>query len=290
MKSIMNVSLTRAHNSEFLLFHSDVLGVLTTELAEANHFGPWRATYESLYTKADSISVVNPAYASTEDIEAKDAKRDNSFAFVRNVVDNSQFSPAEAEREAGRILIYVIDPYRKSATKSYADNTREMRNLVAKLQSEEYAPYVETLGLTAAVEALGAANEDFHTTYSGRTAEKYDRVSTETMKQLRPQIIQAMLLCFSAVNAFYLVNELTEQDSAVHQQLGGAIDLINGFIVQLQETMSRRTGEGGPNVEPDDDTLPEGGTTPDEGGTTPDEGGETPTPPPGDDDDEEVVG
>jgi hypothetical protein len=89
------------------------------------------------------------------------------------------------------------------------------------------------------------------------------------MKQARPKVDAAYTAIVEAINALYAVNELVTKSATTETRLGEIIDKVNGFVIQMQETLARRGagstmerpgGEGsGDDGETPDPTLPGGG-------------------------------
>lgn len=113
------------------------------------------------------------------------------------------------------------------------------------LQSDEYAGYVEKLGLTGAVADLKKANDDFKAVYSRRATEKLTREVGDKLKELRPQV-----------------------DASKAAEIGVVIDAVNAEILQFSQTLSRRGVGSKTKIEDDRPIIP-----PDEGGNEPGGGG-----------------
>ena len=273
MKEILKANLNNARNAEHYQFHSDVLSIVTVEVATAQKIEGLRSEYAALFDKENTAFIQNRAYESTKEVEAKDRVRDELFLYVKQTVDSNLYCPVAAKKAAAEKLSFAMKPYRSANSKAFAENTAQVTNLVADFQSETYAEYVELLGLTDAVEQLKTANNEFNAIYMGRSGEKLVRASTENMKSIRPKVDTAYRSLASAINALYQVNSLVTRSESTEAEFGGLIDGVNGLIVQLHQTLSLRGAGSTSDVNTDDTVSPGGGDTSSGGSTDSGSGG-----------------
>ncbi len=273
MKEILKVNLNNARNAEHYQFHSDVLSIVTAEVATAQKIDGLRSDYVALFDKENAAFIQNRAYESTKEIEAKDRERDDLFLYIKQTVDSNLHCPVATKKAAAEKLAFAMKPYRSANSKAFAENTAQVTNLVLDLQSEAYAGYVQLLGLTEAVAQLQTANEAFNAVYMGRSGEKLVRASSETMKSIRPKVDAAYRTLASAINALYQVNFLVTRSANTETELGGVIDGVNALIVQLHQTLSLRGAGSAVEVNVDDNVSPDGGNTPSGDDNPPSDGG-----------------
>ena len=267
MKEILKANLNNARNAEHYQFHSDVLSIVTEEVAAAQKIENLRSEYVALFEKENAAFIQNRAYESTKDVEAKDRERDDLFLYIKQTVDSNLYCPVANKKAAAEKLSFAMKPYRSANTKAFAENTAQVTNLVQDLQSEAYAGYVELLGLTEAVAQLQVANNEFNAIYMGRSGEKLVRASNENMKSIRPKVDIAYRSLASAINALYQVNSLITRSASTEAELGGLIDGVNALIVQLHQTLSMRGAGSTADVNTDDTVSPGGGDAPSGGGS-----------------------
>ena len=267
MKEILKANLNNARNAEHYQFHSDVLSIVTEEVAAAQKIESLRSEYVALFEKENAAFIQNRAYESTKDVEAKDRERDDLFLYIKQTVDSNLYCPVANKKAAAEKLSFAMKPYRSANTKAFAENTAQVTNLVQDLQSEVYAGYVELLGLTEAVAQLQVANNEFNAIYMGRSGEKLVRASNENMKSIRPKVDTAYRSLASAINALYQVNSLITRSATTEAELGGLIDGVNALIIQLHQTLSLRGAGSTADVNTDDTVSPGGGGAPSDGGS-----------------------
>lgn len=273
MKEILKANLNNARNAEHYQFHSDVLSIVTVEVATAQKIEGLRSEYAALFDKENTAFIQNRAYESTKEVEAKDRVRDELFLYIKQTVDSNLYCPVATKKAAAEKLSFAMKPYRSANSKAFAENTAQVTNLVADFQSETYAEYVELLGLTDAVAQLQIANNEFNAIYMGRSGEKLVRASTENMKSIRPKVDTAYRSLASAINALYQVNSLITRSESTETELGSLIDGINGLIVQLHQTLSLRGAGSTSDVNTDDTVSPGSGDTSSSGSTDSGSGG-----------------
>lgn len=273
MKEILKANLNNARNAEHYQFHSDVLSIVTVEVATAQKIEGLRSEYAALFDKENTAFIQNRAYESTKEVEAKDRVRDELFLYIKQTVDSNLYCPVATKKAAAEKLSFAMKPYRSANSKAFAENTAQVTNLVADFQSETYAEYVELLGLTDAVAQLQIANNEFNAIYMGRSGEKLVRASTENMKSIRPKVDTAYRSLASAINALYQVNSLITRSESTETELGSLIDGINGLIVQLHQTLSLRGAGSTSDVNTDDTVSPGSGDTSSGGSTDSGSGG-----------------
>ena len=267
MKEILKANLNNARNAEHYQFHSDVLSIVTEEVAAAQKIESLRSEYVALFEKENAAFIQNRAYESTKDVEAKDRERDDLFLYIKQTVDSNLYCPVANKKAAAEKLSFAMKPYRSANTKAFAENTAQVTNLVQDLQSEAYAGYVELLGLTEAVAQLQVANNEFNAIYMGRSGEKLVRASNENMKSIRPKVDTAYRSLASAINALYQVNSLITRSATTEAELGSLIDGVNALIIQLHQTLSLRGAGSTADVNTDDTVSPGGGDAPSGGGS-----------------------
>ena len=251
MKQInSDFSFHPARNAEHYQLHSDLLAAIPTSFAEAMTLAPLRADYQRLFDIENDCYLRNASYQDTPEVEAKDRCRDDRFAYVAQRITTARLSPVDAEAQAAARLAYPLAPYRDAARLNYSSNTAAVADFVQKMREPDHAADIATLGLTAAIDALDTANNDFNLTYTGRSAELLTRATSETMKTIRPQVDAAFKSLASAINALYQVNELVTRDASRQTEIGAVIDRANALLIQLQSTLSRAGVGSKPNFAP----------------------------------------
>lgn len=244
--------LNQLRNGKHYQHHGNILGDVTEEIAETHHFALQRLNYMEAYRREDVVYKQNQGYLLTKDIVSKDRIRDELFYFLRGIIDTYIYSQNAEKKKAAELLSFIIKPYRMAVNLSYTENTAEISKLIKVLKQEENAPSVTILDLDETVASLEEANTDFNTTYNGRSTEKLTRKSQYTMKKIRPEVDAAYTEMANAINVLYQANELAYKDEETRTVLGGLIDKINTYIIDINDRLLRR-GSGTKT----DTTVPE---------------------------------
>ncbi len=245
MKKISTIRLVNARNGEHFSFHEYILSVLTEAQATQLGFAPLRAAYAALFGKENEAYIISRALDDTKIIEEADKKRDNRFLYLKQSAETARLSPEAEEQAAGESLSLLFATYADAYKLGYTENSAQITNLIADLRSEKYAAHVATLGLTAKVDALDEANEEFKQVFGSRTSEKVNRKETVGMKVIRPEVDDAYRACVEVINALEVVNEVITKDAEKKEILESLIHDMNGYVLELQEIISRRNGKGG---------------------------------------------
>lgn len=256
MKAInLKFDLSRARNTEHYQFHSDMLGILTPEFCAARELTGLRIDYQSLFDIENNCYLRSRDYKDTPEVETVDKKRDDLFLFCSQTITAGQYSPVTDYQAAAKRLYFHLKPYINAPRLSYTANTAAVADFVQKMKEEANAADIATLGLTAAIDALEAANNQFNKLYTGRASELLSRATSDTMKSIRPHVDISYRIIAEAVNALYMVNELTTKNSDTRQALETVIDRMNALIILLQTILSRAGAGAKPNFKPDGSTL-----------------------------------
>ena len=242
----------RARNAEHAQVHEDILGAASAEFAEKHQISPIRSKYQAVYDIEKECYLRNQGFESTPDIEALDDKRGSLFIFISKMIDASTYNPDEAIAAAGKHLAFVLKPHEQAYKLGYAQETASITDFVEKMQAAENVEDVAAVGLTKAVEDLSETNKAFNELYATRSQESSERASNETMVTIRPKVDKAFKEFAATLNALYKVNEVVTKSSETRDSLEPVIKRINGFLHQLQLTLSRAGLGGSTSDKPDE--------------------------------------
>ena len=268
-------NLPRARNAEHWYLYDRLIALITVVFVTKYNLGVFFDKLKELFARESEAYSAITKSASTEVIADKDKARDSGLRRVDLGVQYGLYSDQSAEVEAAKRCMIVLDAHRGASEKSYAENTAEVADVVERFQSDEYAADIARLNLTEAVESLKQLNDDFQTAYSGRTPERYARVSGDKMKTIRAEVDAAYADVADAINAIYIVAAYLEPNAEDAAEIQALADAMNAEIYQFGLTLARR-GVGSVTEapadpsdpsdpgEPTDPEEPEGGGTPGE--------------------------
>jgi hypothetical protein len=235
MKKILEISLYRLQDGEHYQFGANVLSVLSPSFAASLNMTAQREVLQHIYDKMDAVYLINRAYQQTSTIVKLNRERRQQFRGFRAAITFYLNNGTEAQKAAATPFIYLLKPY-KTMNRSYANNTADMFKFIMDVKSAVYAPHLATLNLTDVVNQLEAVNDHFDALYISRSDELYSREVHEKIRILRRDWDVAFRVVAQVLPALHLV----ETDAAKKETIAEAIDEINGLLLQLKHTMSRR--------------------------------------------------
>lgn len=265
--------LARSHNAEHWYLYDRLLALLSTEFITKFKLAFFTDKLKTQFAREDEAYSAITKSVSTAEIADKDKARDSGLRRVDLGVQYGLYSDVPDEVEAAKRCMLVLDAHRGASEKSYAENTAEVADVVARFQSEEYASDIARLNLTEAVASLKQLNDAFNEAYTNRKPEQYARSTGDKMEVVRGEVDAAYADVADAINAIYIVAAYLEPNAEDAAEIQALADAMNAEIYQFGLTLARRGV--GTVTEPDepadpepsdptDPTDPEGG---DEGGT-----------------------
>lgn len=265
--------LARSHNAEHWYLYDRLLALLSTEFITKFKLAFFTDKLKTQFAREDEAYSAITKSVSTAEIADKDKARDSGLRRVDLGVQYGLYSDVPDEVEAAKRCMLVLDAHRGASEKSYAENTAEVADVVARFQSEEYASDIARLNLTEAVASLKQLNDAFNEAYTNRKPEQYARSTGDKMEVVRGEVDAAYADVADAINAIYIVAAYLEPVPDDAAEIKAMADAMNAEIYQFSLTLARRgvgtvtepTEPTDPEPsDPTDPTDPEGG---DEGGT-----------------------
>lgn len=267
-------NLSRSHNAEHWYLYDRLLALLSTEFITKFKLAFFTDKLKTQFAREDEAYSAITKSVSTAEIADKDKARDSGLRRVDLGVQYGLYSDVPDEVEAAKRCMLVLDAHRGASEKSYAENTAEVADVVARFQSEEYASDIARLNLTEAVASLKQLNDAFNEAYTNRKPEQYARSTGDKMEVVRGEVDAAYADVADAINAIYIVAAYLEPVPDDAAEIKAVADAMNAEIYQFSLTLARRGV--GTVTEPDepadpepsdptDPTDPEGG----DGGGTP---------------------
>ncbi|MDR1918100.1 MAG: DUF6261 family protein, partial [Tannerellaceae bacterium] len=139
-------------------------------------------------------------------------------------------------------LQFILDNFKKTDRKPYAENTALVTNLLQEFDKADEQAAIMHLRLNEVVEELRGHNIAFDVVYGKRAkAQKLLREEGRFI-DLRIEVDKAFFELVKVINVLYQSNELTTKDPALAATMGAVIDEINGRIAQTKLVYTRRAG------------------------------------------------
>ena len=268
--------LARSHNAEHWYLYDRLLALLSTEFITKFKLAFFTDKLKTQFAREDEAYSAITKSVSTAEIADKDKARDSGLRRVDLGVQYGLYSDVPDEVEAAKRCMLVLDAHRGASEKSYAENTAEVADVVARFQSEEYASDIARLNLTEAVASLKQLNDAFNEAYTNRKPEQYARSTGDKMEVVRGEVDAAYADVADAINAIYIVAAYLEPVPDDAAEIKAVADAMNAEIYQFGLTLARRgvgtvteapadPSDPSDPGEPTDPEQPEGG----DGGGTP---------------------
>ena len=283
--------LPRAHDGEHWFLYSQIDALIKAEFVEKFKLAVFHSPFKAGFgDENESYSAVTKS-VTTETIALTDDRRDKGLRRLDLGVQYATLSDDAAKSDAAKRCMVILDLHRGAASKSYAENTAAVADVVERFQSDAYKADIETLGLTDEVAALKALNDEFQTVYMSRLPEQYARSTREATRSVRQRVDAAFEDLADAINAIYIMKAYIEPVAEDAAEIKALADAINAAIYQFQLTLARRgvgkTPSDGEEETPGEPENPDGGEGGDEGTDLPFEPTD-PNPDEGGDDEEET--
>ncbi|MDR0749236.1 MAG: DUF6261 family protein [Tannerellaceae bacterium] len=216
---------------EFVEKHKNALGD-TVEL--------WNVL-SNTFKKEDEIYKRSRKAAETRFITEAHEKRIDAFRVVKGGVETASYKDTPAEKLAAERLAFVLDNFRKIPKAPLTEASALIFNMIQDLRRTAYAPSVETLGLTGAVNTLEERNEAFKALYEEREMDIKQAEMLGNMRYIRPLTDKAFANFAEALNACYAIAKLGGK-TADADALSLIITRINAAIKQYETIYARRGG------------------------------------------------
>lgn len=247
--------LARSHNAEHWYLYDRLLALLSTEFITKFKLAFFTDKLKTQFAREDEAYSAITKSVSTAEIADKDKARDSGLRRVDLGVQYGLYSDVPDEVEAAKRCMLVLDAHRGASEKSYAENTAEVADVVARFQSEEYASDIARLNLTEAVASLKQLNDAFNEAYTNRKPEQYARSTGDKMEVVRGEVDAAYADVADAINAIYIVAAYLEPVPDDAAEIKAVADAMNAEIYQFSLTLARRGV--GTVTEPDEPADPE---------------------------------
>ncbi|WP_455638792.1 DUF6261 family protein [Parabacteroides sp.] len=209
-------------------FHSKVLGFIATATPAALHIEAKTDDYTAAVETLASIVNRQRSFIATASLKDTDKIRDNASGVICSVTDAYLTSPVEEKSAAAHLLHPQLSPYRGIRYHEYTKQTAEVKGMLATLDQLANKAAVTTLGLTAEVDALRAANVSFEKAFLDKTKEMSDRMTQSDVKTAET-VAKANTLygeIIQIVNAYAIV-QLTDAITTFIANINGLVGVYS---------------------------------------------------------------
>ena len=234
MRQIENISLERMNNGAHFMYVSNVIERADGDPKVKTAAKALLDTLRTAWTAEDEALKTSQKSLLTDDIVEADHLRDTLYGGYRKAVGSFKDFPVEAMAQAYRTLWQHMKDYNINPAAQLDKETGMLINFITDLEGR-LAPQVTTLGLTAFVGQLKAANQAVVSLIASRTDERVPQV-VGIMKTARLATDAAYRDFVRMVNALALVQG--EADYAAF------IDYMNTEVVHYKrEVMGQKASK-----------------------------------------------
>jgi hypothetical protein len=229
--------LTRITVAQNVQFHKEAAAGIAPFAAKINGIAPAFGTYQTDANKLDNEFNTQTKFIETDELVARDKKRDSTTAQLISRVDyHSKFPENDAEKAAAHTLKFITETYKDAPRKNYQAETSYLRSMVEDLKKQ--AAGLTLLGLTPLVNRLETENNDFETLYLVRTDAKGVKRERGTLTELATKANHSFDVICQIINGVSLMS----LDADTKTALDEIIRFINGQIHQYTVVYSRHAG------------------------------------------------
>ena len=239
MKKVTNFAMVRFNNAYHVNFHSNVIAMIEQygEDSIGISTSMIKSYKESIALETDAVKRSMSA-SETKALREADAKRDNGFRYVRNILNNLQYSTNPTDQvlyEMAKEKILNIYP---STIPDESDNeeSAHIRGFILDVRNY-FKNDLEKLGISAALTALEDANDKLQEQYITR-AENKASVGNEFTKKCRNAVDEAYQMIIVRIEYTGQLTELTDESSVmVRQTCERFIDALNALIARTWQSI-----------------------------------------------------
>ncbi len=174
MEKITHLSLSKMRVASYVGFLRTVINIIRSA-SEMTTNAKFLALVQSLLDQFNILEEVvrrQQALLLTPEVTAADKLRDNTLMQLKHLITAATYSSVVTEKEAGDKLSIIIKPYAKDYRDQMAEETEDLRGLLAQLNSDEIFTYVDALTLGAVLQRLRQQNNAFDALYQQRGQER----------------------------------------------------------------------------------------------------------------------
>jgi hypothetical protein len=226
--------ITVAQNVQF---HRDITGQIAPLVPQVNGIAPAFETYNSDAIALDAEFDRKSKSIETDEIVLKDDIRDSITVQLIDSIDfHFKFPQNDEEKDAARVLKFIVDGYRDAPHKSYQAETSYLRSMISELRANEAG--LELFGLTSLANRLDRENTEFETLYNTRTNAKELRRERGPLTSLAAKTNGSFDVLCQIINGMLLM----PLDDAAKSALEHIASLLNAQINQYAVNYNRHAG------------------------------------------------
>ena len=243
---ITAITLQNLRHSEILQFLRDTLSIVTRNYAAAQYVKAQQEDLEKTVSAMEDLFKTERGNVLTEELQALDLRRDNAIIGLNAQVQGLSYHPDPAIRSHADKLVRQLTLYGGNIAKeNYQSETAILDNILNDWATKpDLSAAITTLGLSAWMGELAAANKAFNEAYIARTRENGNRLP-DTLRSKRQEATQAYYNLRDFLNSYYTINKGEEPFKKVADELNALIEEYNKLVAgRGKSTATEAPGEG----------------------------------------------
>lgn len=240
-----SIDIQKLRNAEYLQYVKDYLGIISLNNPDQLGIDTKLTILNTKATELEALYKKAMASDKTQELMTLDERRDNAINGIYYfLLGYSYHHEANLQHKAQLLLTNMALYGSGIARLNYQAETATINNLLRDWENKpELADAITTFSISAWVNELKIANEEFNTKYLSRTQE-YGDASPETIKTKRDETNTAYYALRDRIDALHLLVETPPSPYAtVINQLNALTDQYNKLLINRTDDSSTQTPE-----------------------------------------------
>uniref|UniRef100_UPI003217972A DUF6261 family protein n=1 Tax=uncultured Draconibacterium sp. TaxID=1573823 RepID=UPI003217972A len=234
MSFIKNIPLPRLRNNDYFQLMADIKAMLTQATPTTLNVVDEAAKFDTSFTALDEALNVDRGSVLTEEIQAADQERDNTWTALNERVKATLLCPIPEEVEAAKHIKRVFDLYGNIRKLSLKEQTAAATNLNNDLKKPGMAQHCETIGIMPWVLAHETETIEINNLQNQRDSENANKNSAKA-KEVRLVFDKVYEELVNRINAMVTMRML-------NPEIESFIREINQKIKNLENQLAARQG------------------------------------------------
>lgn len=240
-----SIDIQKLRNAEYLQYVKDYLGIINLNTPEQLGIEAKLSTLTTKATELEALYKKALASEKTQELLTLDERRDNAINGIYYfLLGYSYHYNADLQQKAQSLLANMALYGSGIARLNYQAETATLNNLLRDWENKPELIYaISSFNISAWVNEMKVANEEFNKKYLSRTQE-YGDANPETIKTKREETNTAYYALRDRIDALHLLVEtLPSPYATVINQLNALTDQYNNLLINRTDNSSPETTE-----------------------------------------------
>lgn len=240
-----SIDIQKLRNAEYLQYVKDYLGIINLNTPEQLEIEAKLTTLTTKSTELEALYKKALASDKTQELLLLDERRDNAINGIYYFLLGYTYHYEADQNHKAQLLLTNMALYGSGISRlNYQAETATVNNLLRDWENKpDLADAISSFNISAWVNELKTANEEFNTKYLSRTQE-YGDASPETIKTKRDETNTAYYALRDRIDALHLLVETPPSPYAtVINQLNALTDQYNKLLINRTDNTLPETPE-----------------------------------------------